>query len=58
MKTICSIMFLIAISIGAVYAQGNEVKQITLPTVQIELARGEGKDKVATLCNICLVWIT
>jgi cytochrome c5 len=53
MKKICSAIFLIAISIGVVYAQGTEVKQITLPNIQTELAQGEGKDKVATLCNIC-----
>jgi cytochrome c5 len=53
MKTIFSVIFLIAISIGAVYAQGKEVKQITLPNIQTELAQGEGKDKAATLCTIC-----
>jgi mono/diheme cytochrome c family protein len=53
MKRTFMLIVLLAIMIGFASAQGKETKQITLPIVQTELAQGEGKDKVATLCNIC-----
>ena len=53
MKKIPVIIFSLAIAIGSVYAQGKSVKQITLPNIQTELARGDGREKVETLCNIC-----
>jgi cytochrome c5 len=39
--------------IGVVYAEEKDVKQITLPNIQTELAPGAGREKVETLCNIC-----
>jgi len=53
MKRTCMLIILLAIMVGLAFAQENGRRQITLPTVQTELAQGEGKDKAATLCNIC-----
>lgn len=50
MKRIFILVILLVIAGGFTYAQD---KQITLPNVQPELVPGGGKDKVATLCNIC-----
>ena len=47
------LIILLAIMIGFSSAQQNDRKQINLPTIQTELAQGEGGDRVATLCNIC-----
>jgi cytochrome c5 len=53
MKRTFMLIILLAIMVGYASAQEKERRQITLPTVQTELAQGEGKDKAATLCNIC-----
>ncbi|MGO9378831.1 MAG: cytochrome C [Dissulfurispiraceae bacterium] len=53
MKRIFAIILLLAIGIGSAYSQGKDVKQITLPNIQTEIAPGAGKEKVETLCNIC-----
>jgi cytochrome c5 len=53
MKRTFILTALLAMMIGFVSAQEKEIKQITLPPEKIKLAQGEGKDKVATLCNIC-----
>jgi cytochrome c5 len=53
MKRTFMLTLVLVIMIGFASAQEKQIKQITLPTVPTELAQGEGKDKVATLCNIC-----
>ncbi len=53
MKKIIIVIFLIALAAGLAYAEGKDVKQITIPNIQIELASGAGREKVQTLCNIC-----
>jgi len=53
MKKIIITILLLALAAGLAYAQGKDIKQITLPNIQTELAPGAGKDKVETLCNIC-----
>ena len=53
MKKIIIVIFLIALAAGLAYAEGKDVKQITIPNIQIELAAGAGREKVQILCNIC-----
>ena len=53
MRRILLSILLFAAATGCAYAQGKEIKQITLPNIQTDLAPGEGRDKVSTLCNIC-----
>ena len=53
MKKIIIVILLLALTAGLAYAEGKDVKQITLPNIQIELASGAGREKVQTLCNIC-----
>ncbi len=55
----CAAMLLcmLLVTVGVVHAQGpsqeGTLHSITLPMVNVELKPGEGRDKVATLCNIC-----
>lgn len=53
MKKLIITLTLIFMAVGISFAQGKDLKQITLPNIQVELAAGAGKDKVETLCNIC-----
>ena len=53
MEKIILTILLLALAAGLGYAEGKDVKQITLPNIQIELASGAGREKVQTLCNIC-----
>ncbi len=57
MKDLIIVVFSIALLVaGLARAQdtgSTGVKEITLPTITIELASGTGKDKTEVLCNIC-----
>jgi hypothetical protein len=53
MEKIIITVLILFLAAGLVYAEGKDVKQITLPNIQIELASGAGREKVQTLCNIC-----
>ena len=53
MKKILISLLLLFIVAGIAYAAENNVRQITLPDIQVRLEPGEGMDKTSTLCNIC-----
>jgi hypothetical protein len=46
------IIAVLSAALGFAAAQGP-LHSINLPTVQIELKAGEGKEKTESLCNIC-----
>lgn len=51
--TLIALLFLASVCVSAQEASDTMKKDLTLPQVPIDLKAGQGKDKVAVLCNIC-----